>query len=156
MGLLMLAVVLLWQQLPGSSGRGCPQESPAIPATLAGHGLQLELATTPDSRACGLSRRDRLAWDRGMLFLFTHPQQVTFWMAETRIPLSLAFLDADGRILAIERMLPEPAVDKPELRVQAPLPVARALEVNAGWFAAHGVGVGDRLTIELPSGLTVQ
>lgn len=156
LALLLAAVVLLRQVAVNMADAACPPAGATVPAVLAGQALRLELAATAHSRRCGLSRRDRLASDGGMLFLFPSPRRAAFWMHETRIPLSLAFLDAAGRILAIERMRPDPGGHVVLPRFHAPQPVTQALEVNAGWFDAHGVGVGDQLTVGLPAGLTVQ
>lgn len=155
-GLLLLALALPWRQLAVPSTGDCPRVGRAIPAALGGHTLQLELATTPGSRRCGLSRRDGLAWDRGMLFLFPEARRAAFWMRDTRIPLSLAFLDRDGRILAIEQMAPDAPGRVEPVRYQAPVAVSWVVELNAGWFAAHDVGVGDRLQVELAPGLVVR
>jgi len=67
-------------------------------------------------------------------------------MKDTQIPLSIAFLDDTGRILSIQRMTPMQTNE----RYYSPQPVRYALEVNQGWFADHGIGVGDIVEMKLP------
>jgi uncharacterized membrane protein (UPF0127 family) len=112
----------------------------------------IELATTPESRSCGLSRRKSLPANRGMLFVYADPEILTFWMKDTHIPLSIAFIDADRRIVSIQKMIP--------LQINpdhiSPVPAQFALEVNRGWFEENDVGIGDTLTFELPPTLEVR
>lgn len=113
-----------------------------------------EVAASPEERARGLAGRDRLAPDRGMLFIWPEPGPRRFWMKDTRIPLAVAFLDADGRILNIHRMSPPGAAPPSGLRRYPSRGPARfALEMNRGWFAAHGIGPGDRCRFRIPAGL---
>jgi hypothetical protein len=81
--------------------------------------------------------------DDGMLFVFDEATQGSFWMKDTLIPLDIAFWDADGRIHTITRMEPcDLGTDCPSYVPDEPY--LFALEMNAGWFAEHGVEVGDR------------
>ena len=105
--------------------------------------LSVELAVTPEERARGLMYRESLADDRGMLFVFEYSGRWGFWMKNTLIPLSIAFLDRDGTVINIENMQPhDTTVTMPQGEI------LYALEVNLGWFARHGVRAGSR--IELP------
>ncbi|HKJ71443.1 MAG TPA: DUF192 domain-containing protein [Gammaproteobacteria bacterium] len=122
-------------------------------------GLTAEVAVTSTERARGLSGRDRLAPDRGMLFVWPGEEPRRFWMKDTRIPLSVAFLDRRGRILNIHRMAP-PAVttrfgvpDGGFRRYPSRGPARFALEANRGWFAAHGIEPGDRCAFRLAAGV---
>ncbi len=81
-----------------------------------------------------------------MLFVFPEERVLDFWMRNTRIPLSIAFADASGRIVRIADM--EPFSDA---QVSSGAPARYALEVNAGWFARRGVRTGDDLR-DLPQG----
>lgn len=115
------------------------------------HRLHVEIARTARERAFGLMERETLAENAGMLFVYTQEQspQGGFWMYRTRIPLDIAFLGADGEIRAIRSMTPctsERAADCTSYT--AGVPYRAALEVNAGYFEARGIDVGDRL--ELP------
>ncbi|MDX6512591.1 MAG: uncharacterized protein QOE36_2095, partial [Gaiellaceae bacterium] len=80
----------------------------------------------------------------GMLFVFATPVDAAFWMKNTRIPLSVAFLDAGGKILAIRRMAPCPREPCPVYG--SPAPYRLALEVNAGAFTRWHAVRGDRVT----------
>jgi uncharacterized protein len=93
----------------------------------------------------GLMYRTALGQDRGMLFVYDVEQYLSFWMRNTRIPLSIAFIDSKGRITDILDM--KPFDDKPPHYVSSE-PVMYALEVNQGFFDEHSVKVGDH--VELP------
>ncbi|PZC42054.1 MAG: Uncharacterized conserved membrane protein, UPF0127 family [Chloroflexi bacterium] len=104
--------------------------------------IEIELADTPTHRACGLMFREQLPDDSGMLFLFPADTGGGFWMRNTLIPLSIAFIGADGRIQEIRDMQP---LDETSVR---PADAYRwALEVNQGWFAANTIAVGDRVRL---------
>lgn len=129
-----------------SKAPACPLALPSVAISIKGRAVAVELAATPAARACGLSHRDHLPQDNGMLFIFPEPRPLTFWMKDTRIPLSIAFLDASGEILEIQSMVPmltEPLYESPG-------PAKYALEVNQGWFKRHGIAAGDRVVMELP------
>jgi uncharacterized membrane protein (UPF0127 family) len=102
--------------------------------------ITVEVADTRRGRALGLMYRDRLAPDHGMLFVFDRAGRHCMFMRNTRIPLSAAFLDEQGRILAIARMQPFS-----ERLHCAPRPVVHVLEMEQGWFTRRGIDVGDRI-----------
>lgn len=110
--------------------------------------IDVEVASTADDRATGLMDRDFLAESAGMLFLFERPRSAGsgFYMYRTRIPLDIAFADSAGRIVEILTMPPCAATQR-SVCPQYPPGVSYqvALEVNAGFFAARGVEVGDHL-----------
>jgi uncharacterized membrane protein (UPF0127 family) len=124
----------------------CPLDLPAATISLKGHPLAVELATTPKARACGLSNRVKLPENHGMLFIYPTPGPRTFWMKDTHIPLSIAFFDDSGLITSIQHMTPM----QTDERYRSLQPVRYALEVNQGWFAEHGIGVGDHVEMKLP------
>ena len=103
-----------------------------------GHLLEVELADSPALRSRGLMFRQDLAAEGGMLFLFPNDTQGGFWMQNTFVPLSIAFIDAVGVIVDIQEM--EPLTTNLHA---PPVPYRWALEVNQGWFATNGVSVGD-------------
>jgi uncharacterized membrane protein (UPF0127 family) len=105
--------------------------------------VQVEIADTPDERLTGLMGRPTLAADTGMLFIFDQEQILSFWMKNTLIPLSVAYIDAEGRIVDIQDMQPLDETAHPSAE-----PAQYALEVNQGFFAEQGVVVGDM--VELP------
>ncbi|MCA1716362.1 MAG: DUF192 domain-containing protein [Actinobacteria bacterium] len=107
--------------------------------------MGVEIADTDAERQTGLMRRTVLPEDAGMLFVFEGEQTLSFWMRDTLIPLSIAYIDAEGRIVDIQDM--QPLDDIPPHYVSAG-PAQYALEVNQGFFEERGVTVGD--TVELP------
>jgi uncharacterized membrane protein (UPF0127 family) len=108
---------------------------------VANHPLTVEVAATEPQRMQGLMFRKKLGRDDGMLFIFEEPAYHSMWMKNTLIPLSVAFLDADGRILNILDMEPE-TLDTHT----AAGPAIYAIETNKGWFAAHRVKAGDKVS----------
>lgn len=119
---------------------------PTIETPVGDAQLTLEIAATPEARKCGLSRRNSLPQNHGMLFVVPKPVILDFWMVDTMLPLSIAFLNEDGRILSIDAMSP----DQPRKHYRSPAPARYAMEVNKGWFAQHNIKVGDEVNIELP------
>ena len=107
--------------------------------------VRVEIADSDSERARGLMHRTALAENRGMLFVFRSEERLSFWMKDTLIPLSIAFMDSEGRIVDIQDM--KPLDDDPPSYVSA-RPAQYALEVNQGFFEERGVEVGDRA--ELP------
>ena len=107
--------------------------------------VRVEVADDPFEQARGLMRRKSLDEDRGMLFVFRGEEVRSFWMRDTLIPLSIAYIDSGGRITDILDM--KPLDDKPPHYVSSE-PVQYALEVNQGFFEERGVKVGDHA--ELP------
>ncbi len=105
--------------------------------------VQVEIADTDAERQTGLSGRPTLAEDAGMLFVFDQEQPLSFWMKDTLIPLSIAYISTEGRIVDIQDMQPLDETPHPSAE-----PAQYALEVNQGFFEEHGVQVGD--TVELP------
>jgi len=104
--------------------------------------LTVEVPRTYEEFSRGLMFRESLPEDRGMLFVFGEDTQTGFWMKDTSIALSIAFIAEDGTILDIQEMEP--------LSTEAyqPLgPYRYALEVNQGWFRRHGFGPGDRVEV---------
>jgi len=124
----------------------CPLELPTTAVSINGHRLIVELAATPQSRRCGLSNRAALDENQGMLFVYPRSDLRTFWMKDTRIPLSIAFLDDAGNIINIEIMSP----DQTGKKYHSSKPALYALEVNQGWFRSHGIKTGDQVEIKRP------
>lgn len=130
----------------------CGTPLPSVPLAIGAAELRVEVATTPATRACGLSQRDSLAPDRGMLFVFPAPAPRAFWMKDTRIPLSIAFLDADKTVTNTHDMAP---LDSGP-RYPSEGAARYALEVNQGWFEANGVTPGSVARFSLPRVLLVE
>src|SRR3990167_2246756 len=123
---------------------GEPKRNKVLPINVAGIELEVELATTFEEQILGLMYRDKLEENDGMLFVFPKEQTLSFWMKDTRIPLSIAFIKADGRIIQIESMKPYSL----DTHVSKEM-VKYALEMNYGWFKAYNVKEGDIIKIPL-------
>lgn len=128
---------------PVASGGSTPTTVTFNPGSSRESALQVEVASTPEERRRGLMSRRSLAPDGGMLFVFPEDSRSAFWMKDTFIPLSIAFISADGRVIDIQDMTP---LD--ETLHYSPEPYRFAVEANQGWFAAHGVQAGD--SVRLP------
>jgi hypothetical protein len=108
--------------------------------------VRVEIADEPDEQATGLMNRTALGEDRGMLFVFPSEEDRSFWMKDTLIPLSIAYMDSEGRIVDIQVM--KALDDDPPHYVSAE-PARYALEVNKGFFDERGVEVGDKADLPL-------
>jgi hypothetical protein len=115
-------------------------ELPTIPLAIGTHRLVAEVAATPEQRSTGLMHRFSLRPDHGMLFVFAAPDRQGFWMKNTFIPLSIAFIGDDGRIVNIADMSPQT-----ETTHWSRGPVRYALEMRKGWFGERGIRPGDRV-----------
>lgn len=104
------------------------------------HLIQAEVANTYDTRAEGLMSRKSMPANHGMLFVFDQTAQHCMWMRNTLVPLSVAFLDGQGRIINVEEM--QPQTDDTHC---ASRPARYALEMNAAWFKSRGFGAGTLL-----------
>jgi uncharacterized membrane protein (UPF0127 family) len=111
--------------------------------------VQVEIADEANEQKRGLMERTALAEDAGMLFVFPGERPLSFWMKDTLIPLSIAYIDGDGGIVDIQDM--QPLDESPHPSVA---PAQYALEVNQGFFAERGVQVGDEadLPVSTPGG----
>jgi uncharacterized membrane protein (UPF0127 family) len=102
------------------------------------HEIRAEVANTEQGRLRGLMFRDKLAENSGMIFSYPRVQPTAMWMKNTRIALSVAFIDANGRILNIAEM--QPFSEQAHASAGA---AAFALEMNGGWFRKQGIKAGD-------------
>lgn len=107
--------------------------------------IRAEVADTPELRSRGLSERDSLDDGGGMVFLFFEETSGGFWMKDTTIPLSIAFFDGSGKILAMFDM--EPCEADPCKTYDPGIPYRGALEVNRGAFDEWDVEVGDHIRV---------
>lgn len=113
---------------------------PTIELSIKGHPLTAEVAASDETRTVGLMNRFSLQTDHGMLFVFDVAQPLAFWMKNTYVPLSIAFIGADGRILNIEDMAPRTETTHPSRGAGL-----YALEMKKGWFADHGISAGEKV-----------
>jgi|TARA_Y100000593_G_C4237872_1_gene300538 uncharacterized membrane protein (UPF0127 family) len=119
---------------------------PSVELTVNGIPLQVELANDEQSRNQGLMFRESLPDDSGMLFVFPDLDQRSFWMKDTYIPLSIAYLNEKGEILNIEDMHPFNLSG-----VKSKGPAMCALEMNRGWFHENNIFPGD-IIYGIPAG----
>jgi len=101
-----------------------------------------EIARTPGERELGLMFRKELADGKGMLFVFESDERLSFWMKNTLMPLSIAYISSDGSIREILDMEPRSLAP-----VSSQYSVRYALEVPQGWFSRAGVRVVDRVVL---------
>ncbi len=121
----------------GFIGHTTAADLPKVTLTIGNHKVTAEVASTPEQRALGLMNRFSLQPDHGMLFVFERAEPLAFWMKNTFIPLSIAFIGADGKIINIEDMTP-----RSEASHWSKGPALYALEMKKGWFEERGIGVG--------------
>jgi uncharacterized protein len=106
-----------------------------------GKTIHVEVASTQRERMLGLMFREKLEKDQGMLFIYPQEQYLSFWMKNTKIPLSIAFINFNGEITQIEAMIPyslKSHVSKDKGRY--------ALEMEEAWFKKNGIGVGSKVS----------
>lgn len=136
---LPLRAVLFLLALAAASASSAPLAT--IELAIKGHKLVAEIAATDATRTTGLMNRFSLQPDHGMLFVFSEPQPLAFWMKNTYVPLSIAFIGADGRIVNIDDMAPRTENTHPSRGL-----ALYALEMKKGWFAERGIGPGDAVS----------
>lgn len=103
--------------------------------------IDAQLATTPDERSTGLMYRREMPQNEGMLFIFEQPSTQCFWMKNTLLPLTAAFVANDGTIVNLVDMKPQTTDSHCSAK-----PVRFVLEMNQGWFAKKGIKAGFKLT----------
>lgn len=119
---------------------GAAETRPGLPLQIGPHAFQVEIAATPQQRQRGLMGRTHLSADRGMLFVFEQPGRHCFWMRDTPLPLSIAFIDSAGRIAGLADMQPRSdSLHCPDADVRY------ALEVRQGEFQRRGIGRDARV-----------
>ena len=123
-----------------ASAQEGPQKLAQVRLNAGIHNINAELASTPQQREIGLMFRTAMPANDGMLFAFEQPAQQCFWMRNTLIPLSVAFIGDDGSVVNIDDMKPQTLDSHCSAK-----PVRFVLEMNEGWFAKRGIKVGSRL-----------
>ena len=129
---------------PQEGGPDQPQRLPTATIRVGAVPLLAEVAREKEQQAKGMMFRRSLGPDEAMLFVFDRDANLAFWMKNTYVDLDLAYIRSDGTVLQVERMkafTPEAVFSREPARL--------ALEVPAGWFAAHGIEVGAK--VEIPA-----
>lgn len=148
----ILLALVVFAACGGDAASPTPSDSSIFPAGLSqitftdGSGeeveLLVEIAENAQERTRGLMFRESLPEDQGMLFVFEQDANHSFWMKDTTIPLSIAFIEAGGDIIGIRDMQP---LDQTLLSPGAPY--RYAVEVNQGWFERNDITVGSTVLI---------
>ena len=118
-----------------------------VELAVKGKKIKAEVARTEEEKSRGLMFRDKLGPDEGMLFVYDREEYLSFWMKNTPLPLSIAFLGKDGRIVDLQDLEPFDLRTRTSAR-----PAKYALEMNRNWFRKNGVQVGD--VVNLPASLS--
>ena len=124
----------------GAAAQTGPQKLAAIKLSAGMHVIRAEVAQTPEEHSIGLMFRTSMPTNDGMLFIFDRPGQQCFWMKNTLLPLSVAFVADDGSITNIEAMKPQTLDAHCSTKE-----VRYVLEMNDGWFAKRGIKSGMKL-----------
>jgi uncharacterized protein len=114
---------------------------PVVQLQAGMHNIRAQVAATDEQRATGLMHRREMPQHEGMLFVFEQPSPQCFWMKNTLLPLSIAFVADDGTVVNIDEMKPQTLDSHCSVK-----PVRYVLEMNQGWFAKRGIKAGFKLT----------
>ena len=134
-----MTATLMLTALSISSG-ACAQSLPTMELTAGMYRIEAEVAATEPSRELGLMHRKTMPPQHGMLFVFAAPGRQCMWMRNTLLPLAVAFIDEQGRIINVEEMAPQTDDNHCAAR-----PAKFALEMNGGWFKTRGFGAGSAI-----------
>jgi len=135
-----LAALLLALVFNAATAQGVPQDLRAIALNAGMHNIRAAVAVTPDQLTTGLMFRRQMAQHEGMLFVYDDLERRCFWMRNTILPLSIAFLADDGTVVNIADMQPQTLDSHCSTQ-----PVRYALEMNQGWFAKRGIKAGSKI-----------
>ncbi len=134
-------VFMLWALTSSAQAQDAPQLNlPRLQLTAGLHLIDTQLALSPESRTIGLMFRKEMPTNEGMLFVFEQASTQCFWMKNTLLPLTAAFVADDGTIVNLADMKPQTTDSHCSTK-----PVRYVLEMNQGWFAKRGVKAGAKL-----------
>ena len=126
---------------PAWSQEGPQLQLPRVTLSAGMHLIQAQVAATPQERAVGLMHRKEMPANEGMLFAFEQPSEQCFWMKNTLLPLTAAFVADDGTIVNLADMQPQSLASHCSTK-----PVRYVLEMNKGWFDKRGLKAGAKLS----------
>ena len=140
---LTIRLLCLWVVLTGTSwAQDSPQlQLPRVTLSAGMHLINAQVAATPQQRAVGLMFRKEMPLNEGMLFVFEQASEQCFWMKNTLLPLTAAFVADDGTIINLADMQPQSLASHCSSK-----PVRFVLEMNQGWFDKRGLKAGSRLS----------
>jgi uncharacterized membrane protein (UPF0127 family) len=139
--LALLAALLVTVSGPAWSRDGPQTNLPRVTLTAGMHLIQAQVAATPEQRSVGLMFRQDMPANEGMIFVFEEPAGQCFWMKNTLLPLTAAFVADDGTIVNLADMKPQTEDSHCSAK-----PVRYVLEMNQGWFAKRGLKAGAKLS----------
>ena len=138
--LLATGLIALASTAPAAA-QGQPQMNlPRIEITAGMHRIEAQVAASPQERQTGLMHRKEMPANEGMLFVFEQPATQCFWMKNTLLPLTAAFVADDGTIVNLADMKPQTTDSHCSTK-----PVRYVLEMNQGWFGKKGIKAGFKL-----------
>lgn len=126
-----------------ATATGCSTEDGYARIVFGTDTVLAEMAVTAEEKTQGLMHREDVPDGTGMLFVYTDSRVRSFWMVNTYVPLDIAYLDSAFRVVDIQQLEPNDDTSRPSRA-----PAMYALEVRQGWFAEHGIQVGDVAEIE--------
>jgi uncharacterized protein len=135
-----IALTLLLAAAPAFAQEEPQTDLPRVELSAGMHKIEAQVARTPSQTATGLMWRKQMPQHEGMLFVFSQAFPQCFWMKNTLLPLSAAFIEDDGTIVNIADMQPQSLESHCSLK-----PVRYVLEMNQGWFAKRGIKAGMKL-----------
>jgi uncharacterized protein len=138
-----LALSVLAAALLPAAAQDAQMNLPRVRLSAGMHQIDAQVAQTPDQRATGLMFRKEMPQHEGMLFAFEQPSVQCFWMQNTLLPLTAAFVTDDGTVVNLADMEPQTTASHCSEK-----PVRYVLEMNRGWFAKKGIKPGMKLTGE--------
>ena len=138
---LAVLLALACAVLSNASAQDAQLDLPRTRLSAGMYQIDAQVAATPRQREIGLMNRQEMPQAEGMLFVFEQPATQCFWMKNTLLPLSAAFVADDGTIVNIEDMAPQTLDSHCSVK-----PVRFVLEMNKGWFAKKGIKAGAKLT----------
>jgi uncharacterized protein len=136
----VVVALVLAASCAASLAQDGPQKLPTIRLNAGMHLIQAEVAQTPDQRSTGLMFRSAMGANEGMLFVFEAASEQCFWMKNTLLPLSIAFIADDGSVVNLDAM--KPLTLDGHCSKQ---PVRFVLEMNDGWFTKRGIQPGSKI-----------
>jgi uncharacterized membrane protein (UPF0127 family) len=138
-----LAALLLASCVFPATAQEPQTDLPRVKLSVGMHLIDAQVAQTPGQREIGLMFREQMPQNEGMLFVFERPSEQCFWMRNTLLPLTAAFVADDGTVVTLEDMKPKTLDSHCSAK-----PVRFVLEMNQGWFARKGIKPGFKLNGE--------
>lgn len=136
-----LAALLLSAWLYPAAAQDPQTDLPRVTLSAGMYQIDAQVARTPGQREIGLMFREQMPLHEGMLFVFDEPSEQCFWMRNTLLPLTAAFIADDGTVVNLADMKPKTLDSHCSAK-----PVRFVLEMNQGWFARKGIKPGYKLS----------